>query len=181
MKKGRGKQKGNRYEIKISGLLSKWYKDDGKDYFWRTAGSGARATVLKKNESPFVGDITFLINPDGLIPIIECKDRKEITFDNVSTKKFKPFQYWDEVKTNCRKLNIEKPVWVIFKIHNFADDFLCIEQGDFETFTCNEFKGLATIMYDFDYIVSSQHFIIVKLEEFLEYIKNWQDKVIEKI
>lgn len=175
MIKGRGKQKGNRYEIKISRILSKWYKDDGKDYFYRTAGSGARATILKKNESPFVGDITFLINPDGLIPIIECKDRKEITFDNVSTKKFKPFQYWDEVKTNCKKLNIEKPIWVIFKIHNFADDFICVHKSFFD-WQCDD-----EVIDDFEFLISSHCFYIIKLEEFLEYFKNWQDKVIEKI
>lgn len=83
MKKGAGKQKGGEFERYISKILSLWWTQDldkpRDDIFWRTAGSGARATnrtKQKKKTAYEYGDITF-IDPVGkpLIDtfLIECK------------------------------------------------------------------------------------------------------------
>ena len=49
MKKGGGSQKGASFERTICKKLSKWWTDgEHDDVFWRTQGSGARATVRCK-------------------------------------------------------------------------------------------------------------------------------------
>ncbi|MCP4475443.1 MAG: hypothetical protein GY821_12925, partial [Gammaproteobacteria bacterium] len=76
MKQGNQKNKGNIYEIKISRILSDWYLSNfnqthdlptqkKQDFFWRTAGSGGKATVTRRGETSFVGDITFLPAPNA--------------------------------------------------------------------------------------------------------------------
>lgn len=47
-RKGYGKSKGSSFERKICTILSLWWTDNERDdVFWRSAGSGARATVRR--------------------------------------------------------------------------------------------------------------------------------------
>lgn len=64
----RGKSKGNEFERKICKTLSLWFSDgEDDDIFWRTSGSGARASTRakkgKKTKYDY-GDVTFT-NPKG--------------------------------------------------------------------------------------------------------------------
>lgn len=68
MAKSKGSKKGNPYERKICKWLSKWFsfyvtKNNRDDIFWRTSGSGGRATQrIKsgKNTSNSCGDVCAL-------------------------------------------------------------------------------------------------------------------------
>lgn len=77
MRKGGGHAKGSSYERDIAKRLSLWWTRDlpepRDDIFWRTSGSGARATSrskIKKKTAYEYGDITFT-DPIGK-PFIDC-------------------------------------------------------------------------------------------------------------
>jgi len=54
--KGKGKGKGTAYEREICKLLSLWWSDNKHDdIFWRTAVSGARATIRRKGHKRTFG------------------------------------------------------------------------------------------------------------------------------
>ena len=55
-KKGSGMKKGGKYERLICKRLSLWWTENKRDdIFWRTAGSGGRATQRKKNKQDTYG------------------------------------------------------------------------------------------------------------------------------
>ena len=68
-------EKGRQFERDIAKRLSLWWtKGERDDVFWRTAGSGARATVRSKkgvSTSGSFGDIGY-IDPEGLPLIDTC-------------------------------------------------------------------------------------------------------------
>jgi hypothetical protein len=143
MKQGNQKKKGNLYEIKISRILSNWYRDmnpqeqvpkKNHDFFWRTAGSGAKSTITRRGETSFVGDITFLPNPDKLGIWIDCKSVKTITFNNLLTNTFLPFKWYNEELEKMYNLSIIKPVVIIFKLYGKKDDYIFFRASDFKYF-----------------------------------------------
>lgn len=83
-KKVCGKRKGNQYEIIVARLLTKWFDPTAEmDLFWRSASSGAVATMARKagKESNQHGDIkatadTSMVITDKLF--IECKSYRDI-------------------------------------------------------------------------------------------------------
>ncbi len=133
MIKGRQKSKGNRYEIKISRILSQWYSPGTKDdLFWRTAGSGAKATVTRRGETSFCGDITYLPNPDALKVWIDCKDRKDITFDTLLRSNCLILKWYnDEWVKQVALVKLEKPMLIIFKLPHQATDYVLFKRSDF--------------------------------------------------
>lgn len=134
MKKGRQKSKGNSYEIKIARILSQWYEPGTKDdLFWRTAGSGAKATVTRRGETSFVGDITFLPEPDRLQVWIDTKDRRDATFDNIlSSSKFIIKEWYDEEIRKRDRLKIRKPVLIIFKLYKKKENYVFFDYNEFD-------------------------------------------------
>ena len=175
MKRGGAKRKGNGYEIKIARIFSEWYlnnftkeansiarRDDAVeeyDYFWRTAGSGAKATVTRRGETSFCGDITFLPNPDRLQLWIDCKDRREATFNNILTGNFIIEKWYNEEVKKRDKLGIKKPVVIIFKLYKKKENYIY--------YNCRElFVGIKKV----DYILC-RDFAIFHLEDFLRHIK----------
>ena len=68
MRKGGGSSKGSSFEREICKQLSLWWSEGNRDdIFWRTAGSGGRATNRArqgKETSGAYGDLTF-IDPSG--------------------------------------------------------------------------------------------------------------------
>lgn len=168
MKQGKSLGKGHKYEIKISRVFSRWYRpNDNTDHFWRTAASGAKATLTRKAETPFVGDITFLPNPNSLLPILEVKDRKTVTFNNINTKTFLPTVYYEETVEKAKKIGIGKPVWIIFKIYHFETDYIYLNKATWETDPL--YPSISRIICPeyFDFFLSTQKFTIVTLKEFL--------------
>ena len=75
-------QKGSNFERKICRLLTKWASGKPEPmWYWRTAGSGARATRMKVVGSVQAGDV-MAIDPRGNfltdILLIELRDRKKM-------------------------------------------------------------------------------------------------------
>lgn len=88
MRAGGGKQKGNAYEREQCKSISLWITDGSRDdIVWRSASSGAVATVHKgKKYESQAGDIA-AIDPLG-IPlmskvVIECKHYKDLQAENL--------------------------------------------------------------------------------------------------
>jgi hypothetical protein len=170
VKPGGGKRKGNGYEIKISKILSKWYVKNFKrinevknkhDYFWRTAGSGAKSTVNRSSQTSFTGDITFLPTPDRLKIWIDCKSVKNITFDNVLSGKFLPGKWHHEEVEKMNKLGIEKPVVIIFKLYRKKENYIFYATIDFK------FDNLLQLKES----IYHKGFSIALLKEFLKSVK----------
>lgn len=181
MKKGRGKPKGNKYEIIISRILSEWfyknkpYKQKGMkkhDYFWRTAGSGAKATVTKRGESSFVGDIAFLPNPDRLQIWIDTKDRKTATFNSILADKFIIEEWYIEEKVKRDTLGIKKPVVIIFKLYRKKEDYVFFDSYAFEKTTISSMLDNMKHLKrnDKKLVIYKNHFWITTLDILLEYM-----------
>lgn len=163
MKKGRSKGKGNSYEIKIARILSQWYEPETKDdLFWRTAGSGAKATVTRRGQTSFVGDITFLPQPDALRVWIDTKDRRDATFDNIlSDSKFVIKEWYDEEIKKRGRLKIKKPVLIIFKLYGKKENYV---------FYRNQYFNLqAYYKWDGNFI-QWKCYSIMKLDNFLSMV-----------
>ncbi len=125
MKKGGSKRKGNSYEIKIARILSRWYDPKSKeDLFWRTAGSGAKATRGKGAETSFFGDITFLPAPNKMAVWIDCKDRKDITFNTIMSEKFLPYKWYKEEDKKQLDLMKATPILIVFKLYRKKEDYV---------------------------------------------------------
>lgn len=162
------KNKGNRYEIKIARMFSRWYQpNDDIEYFWRTAGSGAKATITKRAETPFIGDITFLPSPNLLLPVLEVKNNKKVTFDNVNTEAFLPTVYYKETVEKARKIGVDKPAWIIFKLHRFETDYIYLDREQWFKYYCSD--DIPYPPHDFDsFCINTEKFMVCTLREFLE-------------
>jgi len=168
MKQGRSKRKGNSYEIKISRILTKWYCDsfikkrnDKEDWFWRTAGSGAKSTITRSSQTSFCGDITFLPDPDRLRVWIDTKDRKEATFNSILTDNFIIEKWYREEKVKMDKLGINKPIIIIFTLYRKKEDYVYFNAVDI---TMSDYIKETNIQRNHIYM-------IMKLEDFLKNVK----------
>ena len=123
MKKGGGSNKGADFERRICKELSLWWTQDdpegSKDnIFWRTSGSGARATQRNKkglDSNMFSGDVGLLDSrgEDFLkLCIIEIKRGYSLHFDLLNYLDGKKsggilFEFWDKICKESDKLNKE--------------------------------------------------------------------------
>jgi len=119
MKAGAGKNKGGGFEIQICRRLSLWITGAEKpEIFWRSASSGAKATVdrKKKVSTKMNGDI-MAIDPRGewLTKhfFIECKFYKDIRFEDLVKKKGQLYEFWKKCLLESEEANL-KPL-LIFK------------------------------------------------------------------
>ena len=125
-----GSHKGSAYEREICVLLSKWWSN-GKsdDIFWRTPGSGARATTRKKKnkESLGCGDIQ-ATNPKGQ-PLIDMfsielkRGYSTSTFADLmepsTTANAKPCQYEKFIHQACADhINSGSQSWMLIVKRN---------------------------------------------------------------
>jgi len=109
MKKGAGKNKGGAFERAVCKQLSLWVsKGKRTDLFWRTAGSGSRATVMK--QSTHAGDIAATL-PEGHILtdvfVIECKFYRNLRLESLLTDKPAGIlpAAWEKLEQQARKLS----------------------------------------------------------------------------
>ena len=163
MKQGGQKAKGNSYEIKIARILTKWYcssfirkQNDKEDWFWRTAGSGAKSTISRSAQTSFVGDITFLPDPDKLKIWIDTKDVKKATFDTLLSEGRCILLDWYRNEIGKRKrLKVNKPVVIIFKFYRKKENYILFAISDFERFakrsinTIRLYKHCIMLLEDF--------------------------------
>lgn len=162
MRQGNSKTKGNRYELTISRILTKWYTGNNKeDMFWRTAGSGAKSTRTKKGTSSFVGDITLLTNPNSLRVWIDCKDRKDVSFNDLLLGKRPILLKWyenEEDKRDELKL-FDLKILIIFKLYRKKENYVFFANEDFD------------FCLHIDKKILWNEFIIAGLDDFLKEVK----------
>jgi len=91
MRKGGGKKKGGLYEKKIAKILSKWWAPKIRNALWRSRGSGAEYTVLKRGREEYPGDIVpvKLEATRGWKLAIECKNTEQWKFEHLMKNPFK--------------------------------------------------------------------------------------------
>jgi len=141
-RRGSGKRIGGAYERKIAGVLGEWWCEDAAA-FWRTAGSGARATV-----QPLLG-----LRPGDIAPIhpaafdcpfmVECKDTNQWSFDQLLREHRRPLvQYWSKLLLQCPPFLV--PV-LIFR-GNRTPDFIGVEASLYRALR-QRLKHLPYILY----------------------------------
>ena len=116
------KAKGNDWERKSARILSLILSDGKKtDLFWRTASSGALATVTKKYDTQ-MGDIQSVNKGFKLKYHVECKSLSKISIFPMSKK----------LKDILDKLSEkERPFILMLKITN-KGEFLIMRWADFQ-------------------------------------------------
>lgn len=169
-----GKKKGGVYERDISKLLSFWWTDgDRRDVFWRTEGSGAKATVNHRETGAinfnYYGDIGYR-DSEGMIFIervcIECKHYKEFYVMDVLKDNKNPSlleTFWEETLFEAEQSNR----WgILIMKKNYFPDLIMMEEDIF--LFDDKFEGSEKITYDGGVIVVLDKFIErVSPEEFI--------------
>jgi len=112
MKSGGGKEKGSSFERVISRMLSKWITGNSKEeLFWRSAGSGAQATIGRKKgiKSNQDGDISSTSVKSHWLTkkmYFECKTYKTINIISFFHLRGEVHSWWhkcDKEAKECRK------------------------------------------------------------------------------
>lgn len=185
--------KGSQFERSIAKQLSLWYsRGERDDLFWRTAGSGARATTRMKQNidtANSAGDLGFL-HPDGKpfidICLIEIKrgyNRKKTSpsaqlsalslLDSPEGRKKKPvlFGWWEKAEQE-RKVHKRKYSIIIFR-RDRHEACICMHK---KTFTALEKRSRKEFFFPqngtwLEVQKEGYHLKILLLEDFLKWCK----------
>ena len=168
-------KKGGQFEREFSKLLSLWYTENERDdVFWRTSGSGARATTRRKQQKRTkyeYGDISFR-DPIGL-PFIDyfllelkrgyTKDIDVLSLLDGQKGKSILLRWWDKA---VEEMSFAKRKAVLLVIRrNNKKECIVISAYTFRTFKNLGFNG------EFIRIKSKKtHLIIIPLENFFQQI-----------
>ncbi|MCP4475359.1 MAG: hypothetical protein GY821_12505, partial [Gammaproteobacteria bacterium] len=137
-----------------------------QDFFWRTAGSGGKATVTRRGETSFVGDITFLPAPNALKIWIDTKNVKKVSLNSVFLpNKFLPLKWYNEEIRKRNQLGIKKPVVIIFKLYKKKENYIFCRYCDFNLDISLFFKNYV-ILNNNKHL--SGKFIVLCLDDFLK-------------
>ncbi len=170
MKAGGGKRKGGSYEREICELLSLWVSEGvDTDLFWRSAGSGSRATNRKSRglQANQTGDITS-VDPKGTALttkfFIECKFYKNLQLDSLiygTPKDSSVLEFWTKTKEDSQFFH-KRPI--IIMRQNNKKDLIGLDWAIYDQMTaCNyPLKPLASYPYRLLHLFF--------LDEFLEYV-----------
>lgn len=132
--------KGSSFERKICKQLSQWWTEGEKDdVFWRTAGSGSRATVRGKrgkdttNSAGDIGYIDEIGKPLIDLFVIELKrgySRDISILDFIDSRKRKPLleKWWMKAYTECTNSK-RFSYWIIFQRDNHTPVLLLPQQA----------------------------------------------------
>lgn len=142
MKKGGGSAKGSNFEREICKSLGLWWTHDERDdVFWRTAGSGGRATNRAKRGAQTAGAYGDLTYTDAIgKPLLDlcCFEIKrgygawcvlDLVDKRPGAKPCKAEEFWLQAQTSAEQAGVRFPV-VIFRRDNkqtgimFGKDFL---------------------------------------------------------
>lgn len=129
MKKGQSKSKGNSFEIRICRRLTKWVTGKERpEIFWRTASSGAKATMSKRvgHATKMHGDI-MAIDPKGAFLtdniLIECKHYRDFRFEHLIVKSGLVYKWWSKCCVEAEQAN--KQPLLIFR-HNNGNNYVMV-------------------------------------------------------
>jgi hypothetical protein len=119
MKPGAGKNKGSAFERIICRKLTKWVTGEEKpEIFWRSAASGAQATMSRKKgfKSKMGGDI-MAIDERGILFTdyfyCECKTYRELRIEDFLNHSGNLFLFWNKCVKEAEESN-KRPL-LIFK------------------------------------------------------------------
>lgn len=179
-KKRRSKSgKGSKFERKISNLLSLWWTDGKRDdVFWRTSGSGARATARKKTGKSTVGQYGDIgaLDPIGL-PLIDLftielkRGYSNETFANIIERhqnpRVKECQFAKFIQqAEEEHLMAKSFAWLLITKRNAREPIVTMPYYLYNLDEMPNYNGTAIVDYwngsEYDSIVS------VTLKEFLE-------------
>lgn len=174
MKRGQGKKKGNAYEITICRMLSKWFSGQADPpLFWRSASSGAQATMAKKlgKTSTHPGDIKAATEETMWVTdrcYLECKNYSSFTLDSylVDNKHCLIRDWW----TKCRKEAQEEnkiPI-LVFKRNQFPDYIIVGDELIAKLITYIGKFGLKNIRFAVE-PEGNERFTMMLLQEFLDW------------
>lgn len=127
MRKGSGSSKGAAFERDICKMLSKWWTYGTRDdVFWRTAGSGGRATNRTKQGKQTAGNYGDISCTDAVgWPLLQlcCFELKrgygswcllDVIDGQTKRRSCKAIQFWQQTKKNAEDSGALYPV-LIFK------------------------------------------------------------------
>ena len=168
-----GPQKGSAFERRICKKLTRWASGRDKPlYYWRTAGSGAQATITKDYDSKMFGDI-MPITTEAMwlmdITFWELRDRKAmnvldfITPSKALTSQTNICLWWEEVIAKAD--TVVKHCICCFHRHQSRYDYLLCEK-DFWDQASN---------YETDEILVDGYgdVVIIEFDAFLNIVKPW--------
>lgn len=123
MKRGGGKQKGNRFERDICRDLTEWVAGAPKpEIFWRSAASGGKATqdARKGLKSRMGGDISSVDDAGAWLTALfsfELKHYKDFRFDQIFTHPSLGLigEWWDQAVRDARASGTGKRPILIFR------------------------------------------------------------------
>jgi hypothetical protein len=114
------KKKGNSFEITVARILSKWFDPKAKeDLFWRSASSGAQATMSRKfgRASNQDGDIKSSTQESMWVTdnvYIECKSYASFCLETLIGEKGNKVRDW-WIKCSKEAHDVHKIPFLIFK------------------------------------------------------------------
>lgn len=188
MKKGGGNIKGSDFERQICKELSLWWTQNDPEgvkdnIFWRTAGSGARATQRNKkglDSNMFSGDIGLLDSKgkDFLkYCVVEIKRGYSLQFDLLNyldgTKSEGIlFKFWDKICNDGIKLNKEPLLILKRDRKNTCIMFHTYLMSQIENYSGTFSSKKIIIEHDFtDSMKESHKIIILSFLKFLDWAK----------
>ena len=168
MRKGGGNSKGGAFERKIAVQLSEWMSDgEHKDWFWRTAMSGGRATVFAKKGISLknqVGDICAIDENSFKFSktfMIECKNYKDVGLKNLITgTENKLPEWWEKLWGDADA--VDKIPLLVFK------------QSRMSTLVMMKLDGLAAFRISKRKLFNSE-IIVAWYPQYCAYIFYWDD------
>ncbi len=122
MKRGTSKMKGNSFEIQICRKLTKWVTGKERpEIFWRSASSGAKATMSKKSghATKMHGDIMAIDSKGTFLTdniLIECKHYKDFRFEPLIEKTGLIYKWWSKCCAEAEQAS--KHSMLIFRRNN---------------------------------------------------------------
>lgn len=171
-------RKGSAWEREFCKKLSLWYSGGESDsVFWRTPGSGARATTRTKKGTATVnhyGDI-MAVEESGRqflkIFTIECKrgyskDSIQDLIDNKNEGRYK--QWIDKISKESKEAN--STTWMLIVKRNRRDPIVILEKI-YPLFYLSSFTNQISI---------NDNLIVVTLDEFFQADANYFFKLFEK-
>lgn len=177
-KKGRGQSKGSSFERLICKQLSLWWTDNERDdIFWRTAGSGARATTRarkgKDSTAGAYGDLTFLDTIGKPLLDLVCFELKrgykwdllDLLDKRAGTKISMIESFWQQAQDSSNQAKVPYSA-VIFK-RDSRQACILINKAFVKHCNCVVPKSMQRITCKFN----KTYAILMRLDDFLNVIK----------
>ena len=191
----KGSAKGSAFERKICKKLSLWWTDDERDdIFWRTSGSGARATGrAKQGKSTFgqYGDIQ-ATDPVGQPLLDVCSIEMKVGYGKYSlldildgSGKRENYQYIQFLEQSLEDAEKAEVRWnFLITKRDRGKEIICFPKSFYQTYQekCPALSKVNEIEFALCFKYKDKHFYLMTLDDFLEWVparyfnKKWYAK-----